>query len=74
MSMHPVMVGLGALGAGDAFTACVAHYLFKGRPLEEISNAANSFAAWVATQIGATPAISPDRLKAILNLGSPGSA
>lgn len=63
-----------AIGAGDAFTACVAHYLVQGRPLDEISNAANSFAAWVATQVGATPVISRDRLEAILNLGSPGNA
>jgi fructokinase len=57
-----------AIGAGDAFTACVAHYLVQGRPLKEISNAANSFAAWVASQVGATPAISRERLKAILNM------
>ena len=62
-----------AIGAGDAFTACVAHYLVRGCPLEEISNAANSFAAWVATQVGATPVISRDRLKSILNQGGPGS-
>lgn len=63
-----------AIGAGDAFTACVAHYLVRRHPLEEISNAANSFAAWVATQIGATPVISRDQLEAILNFGSPGNA
>lgn len=62
-----------AIGAGDAFTACVAHYFVQGRPLKQISDSANSFAAWVATQVGATPVISRDRLEEILNLGVPGS-
>ncbi len=62
-----------AIGAGDAFTACVAHYWMQGRPLEQMSVAANSFASWVATQVGATPVISRDRLEEILNLGSPGN-
>ena len=61
-----------AIGAGDAFTACVAHYFVQGKPLEQISDAANSFAAWVATQVGATPEISRDRLEEILNSGNPG--
>lgn len=50
-----------SVGAGDAFTACVAHHLMRGRPLEEISESANRLAAWVATQFGATP--SADRLE-----------
>ena len=62
-----------AIGAGDAFTACVAHYFVQGRPLKQISDAANSFAAWVATQVGATPIISRERLEEILNFGIPGS-
>lgn len=57
-----------AVGAGDAFTACVAHYYLKHRPLEEISNAANNLAAWVATQAGATPAISRNQLERILDV------
>lgn len=62
-----------AIGAGDAFTACVAHYYMQGRPLEQISDSANRFAAWVATQVGATPFISPDQLEVILNIDGPGS-
>lgn len=62
-----------AIGAGDAFTACVAHYYMQGWPLEQISDSANRFAAWVATQVGATPVISPDRLEEILGIGSSGS-
>ena len=42
-----------AVGAGDAFTACLAHHLVRGRSLEEISEFANRLASWVATQVGA---------------------
>lgn len=59
-----------AIGAGDAFTACVAHYYTLGRPLEEISEAANRFAAWVATQVGATPLVSEAQLAKILGFGA----
>ena len=55
-----------AVGAGDAFTACVAHFYIQGRPLDEISEAANRFAAWVATQVGATPRVSGERLGQIM--------
>jgi fructokinase len=55
-----------AVGAGDAFTACLAHHYWRGRSLKETSEAANRFAAWVATQRGATPPISPDQLQNIL--------
>jgi fructokinase len=55
-----------AVGAGDAFTACLAHHYLRERPLEEISEAANRFASWVATQRGATPPITPAQLHNIL--------
>ena len=55
-----------AVGAGDAFTACLAHHYWRGRSMKETSEAANRFAAWVATQRGATPPISPDQLQNIL--------
>lgn len=51
-----------AVGAGDAFTACVAHYYLRGRPLQEISDLANRFASWIATQVGATPQITSSKL------------
>jgi len=57
-----------AIGAGDAFTACVAHYYLQGFRLEEISESANRFAAWVATQVGATPLISQAQLSEILGV------
>ena len=50
-----------AVGAGDAFTACLAHHLVRGRSLQEISEFANRLASWVATQRGATPFV--DRLE-----------
>lgn len=59
-----------AVGAGDAFTACVAHYYLLGRPLEEISVSANRLAAWLTTQRGATPAISQEELLRILGDGN----
>lgn len=61
-----------AIGAGDAFTACVANYYIQGRPLEEISKIANRFAAWVATQVGATPPVSEAQLLQIINADSIG--
>ncbi|HKS76851.1 MAG TPA: carbohydrate kinase [Terriglobales bacterium] len=60
-----------AIGAGDAFTACLAHHYLRGRSLEEISEAANRFASWVATQTGATPPISTGQIRNIFgDLGS----
>ena len=44
-----------AVGAGDAFTACLAHQYLRGASLDEINEKANRWAAWVATQVGATP-------------------
>lgn len=59
-----------AIGAGDAFTACVAHYYLQGRTLDQISELANRFAAWVATQVGATPSVSEAQLAQILGTDS----
>ena len=59
-----------AVGAGDAFTACLAHRYLRGHSLQEISESANRFASWVATQVGATPLIHEPQLLQILN-GSP---
>lgn len=44
------------IGAGDAFTAALAHYYLRKAPLAVISEAANRMGSWVATQVGATPA------------------
>ncbi len=44
------------VGAGDAFTAGLAHGLLRGRPLAEVNDLANRCGAWVASQRGAMPA------------------
>jgi fructokinase len=56
-----------AVGAGDAFTACLAHHYLLGESLEVISNVANRFASWVTTQAGATPVFDNRQLHEILN-------
>ncbi len=55
-----------AVGAGDAFTACLVYHYQLGNSLEEINESANRFASWVATQTGATPPITPHQLRDIL--------
>ncbi len=55
-----------SVGAGDAFTACLAHHFVRGHSLSEISGYANRFASWVATQVGATPAINPSQVQELL--------
>jgi fructokinase len=55
-----------AVGAGDAFTACLAHYYIRGNTLGEISERANRFGSWVATQDGATPLVESAQLRDIL--------
>lgn len=54
------------VGAGDAFAACLAHFYMQGKSLEEISEFANRFAAWVASQVGATPLVRKAQLENIL--------
>jgi sugar/nucleoside kinase (ribokinase family) len=44
----------------------LAHYYIRGERLEEISQRANRFASWVATQVGATPLIPSAQLQSIL--------
>ncbi len=60
-----------AIGAGDAFAACLAHHYVRGKSLEEISESANRFASWVATQVGATPTIHRSHLQSIFGWITP---
>lgn len=53
------------IGAGDAFTATLAHYYLRRSPLAIISQAANRMGAWLATQTGATPEINSQLLAQI---------
>jgi fructokinase len=57
------------VGAGDAFTAALAHHLLCGSPLRVMNEAANRMGAWVASQSGATPAPTPDVIRAVLGQG-----
>jgi fructokinase len=45
-----------AIGAGDAFTAALAHGLLRGWSLDKINEFANRVGAFVASQTGAMPA------------------
>ncbi len=54
------------VGAGDAFTACLAHHFLRGTALDRINESANRFAAWVASQPGATPLRDEAVLKEVL--------
>jgi fructokinase len=43
------------IGAGDAFTAAMAHYLLRGAELPVLNAAGNRWGSWVASQSGAMP-------------------
>jgi fructokinase len=44
------------VGAGDAFTATLVHEFMRGDSLAIMNEKANAVGAWVASQVGATPA------------------
>jgi fructokinase len=43
------------IGAGDAFTAAMIHYLLRGADLATLNEAGNHWGGWVASQSGAMP-------------------
>jgi fructokinase len=45
------------IGAGDAFTAALTHYMLRGADLATLNEAGNHWGAWVASQPGAMPAL-----------------
>jgi fructokinase len=51
------------VGAGDAFTAALAHYLLRGADLTTLNEAGNRWGGWVASQSGAMPAL-PETVRA----------
>ncbi len=48
------------IGAGDAFTAALTHYLLRGARLSTLNEAGNRWGAWVASQSGAMPLLRDD--------------
>jgi fructokinase len=61
---YPVKVA-DTIGAGDAFTAALTHYLLRGAGLATLNEAGNRWGGWVASQAGAMPALSDDLRKEI---------
>ncbi len=49
------------VGAGDAFTAAMVHYLLRGADLPTLNEAGNRWGSWMASQSGAMPAL-PDAI------------
>jgi len=47
------------IGAGDAFTAALTHYLLRGAELPVLNEAGNRWGGWVASQSGAMPPLPP---------------
>ena len=43
------------IGAGDAFTAAMTHYLLRGADLATLNEAGNRWGGWVASQAGGMP-------------------
>jgi fructokinase len=53
------------IGAGDAFTAAMTHYLLRGADLPTLNEAGNRWGGWVASQSGAMPPLSDEMRGAI---------
>jgi len=53
------------IGAGDAFSAAVAHCLIRGVDLEQTLAFANRWASWVASQAGGMPVLNEEERKAM---------
>jgi fructokinase len=61
-SAAPQVKCVDAVGAGDAFSAALVMGLLKRRSLEEVANDANRIGAFVASQSGAMPILTPELL------------
>jgi fructokinase len=53
------------IGAGDAFTAAMTHYLLRGASLAKLNEAGNRWGSWMASQSGAMPELSDETRNAI---------
>lgn len=61
---YPVTVA-DTIGAGDAFTAAIVHYLLRGAGLATLNEAGNRWGGWMASQSGAMPELTDDVRQAI---------
>jgi fructokinase len=61
---HPATVR-DTVGAGDAFTAALAHYSLEGAPLAVLNEAGNRWGAWMASQTGAMPPLDAGTLESM---------
>ena len=70
LSEHPGIPAalVDTVGAGDAFTAAMAHYLLLQAPLATVNEAANRWGSWVASCAGATPRPPEDKLAKLLQM------
>ncbi len=48
------------IGAGDAFTAALTHYMLRGADLPTLNEAGNRWGGWVASQSGAMPPLADE--------------
>ena len=53
------------IGAGDAYTAALTHYLLRGADLATLNEAGNRWGAWIASQVGAMPPL-PETVRAAI--------
>ncbi|MFC5863029.1 PfkB family carbohydrate kinase [Acidicapsa dinghuensis] len=53
------------IGAGDAFTAALTHYLLRGAPLRVLNEAGNRWGSFIASRSGAMPEISDETIARI---------
>jgi fructokinase len=53
------------IGAGDAFTAAIVHYMLRGADLATLNEAGNRWGSWVASQSGAMPVL-PEEVRAAI--------
>jgi fructokinase len=62
------------IGAGDAFTAALTHYLLRGADLATLNEAGNRWGSWIASQPGSMPELAKDvhaEIVAVLDRGRP---
>ncbi len=54
------------VGAGDAFTAALTHYLLRGAPMKTLNEAGNRWGSFVASRMGAMPEMESERVREIV--------